>query len=213
MTLSDYVAALKRGWIIVLVSVVLALTCAGVLAMRKSEVYTSSTELFVAPALAGGNPDLLAQRNSVATQRVPSYVNVILGDAVANRVDEAVQGLGDASVSVVALPSTVVLQVTVTSAQAQHAADVARAYAEVVPEVVQELEAVNGAPPQVRITTIDEADVPSSSSKASIVPSLVAGGILGLGLGFAIVMVREVLRRERAQAEAVAPASARAEDV
>lgn len=213
MTLSDYVAALKRGWIIVLVSVVLALTCAGVLAMRKPEVYTSSTELFVAPALAGGNPDLLAQRNSVATQRVPSYVNVILGDAVANRVDEAVQGLGDASVSVVALPSTVVLQVTVTSAQAQHAADVARAYAEVVPEVVQELETVNGAPPQVRITTIDEADVPSSSSKASIVPSLVAGGILGLGLGFAIVMVREVLRRERAQAEAVAPASARAEDV
>jgi len=213
VTLSDYVAALKRGWIIVLVSVVLALTCAGVLAMRKPEVYTSSTELFVAPALAGGNPDLLAQRNSVATQRVPSYVNVILGDAVANRVDEAVQGLGDASVSVVALPSTVVLQVTVTSAQAQHAADVARAYAEVVPEVVQELETVNGAPPQVRITTIDEADVPSSSSKASIVPSLVAGGILGLGLGFAIVMVREVLRRERAQAEAVAPASARAEDV
>lgn len=212
MTLSDYVAALKRGWIILLVTTALALACAGALVLRKPDVYTSSTELFVAPSLAGGNPDLLAQRNAVAAQRVPSYVNVILGDAVSQRVDEAVGGIGDASVSVVALPSTVVLQVTVTSAEAQHAADVAQAYAEVVPGVVEELETVNDAPPQVRVTTIDEADVPSAPGAVSVATPLLAAGILGLGLGFAIVMVREVLRRERVQAKETAASSAHTDD-
>lgn len=195
MTLTDYVDAVKRGWVIILVTVVLALAVSAGLVLRKAETYTSAAELLVAPAVTGSSEVQAAQSAALAS-RVASYVRVVSGDVVRGQVDEAVGGIGDAGVSVAVLPGTFVLTLTVTSSDAQHAADVAQAYLDVVPTVIEEVD----AEAQIRVSTIDGAEVPSAPTSTSPVPTLVAALILGLGLGLTLVILREVLRRERRQA-------------
>jgi succinoglycan biosynthesis transport protein ExoP len=209
VTLSEYVAALRRGWVVILVTVLVALVCAGVVTLRKPDVYSATTRLFVASAVGSEKPEELYQRNLIAASRVASYVAVINGNVVADRVQEELGDESvDASVSVTALPETVVLEVTATSSTAEGAAEVARAYAAVVPKVIDEIERVGDDPAQVRVTTIDEAEVPSAPVASAVVPTFAAAGILGLGLGLSIVFVRATLRRERDEAEA-ASATAR----
>lgn len=198
MLLSDYLQALRRGWIIVLVSVLLALAGAAAIALRKTDVYTADTQLFVASAVPTDDPEELYQRNLIAAQRVQSYVSVISGDVVADRVAEELGSDLGASVEVTVVPNTVVLQITTTGADPEQVAEVARAYAEVAPQVIEEVDQVDDSASQVRVTVVDDADVPSAPVPNSPLMLVVAATLLGLGLGFTIVMVREVLRRERA---------------
>lgn len=200
MTLSEYIDAIKRSWIIVVAVVVVAIGVGASTVVRQPLVYASSTQLFVAPAEPGtGNPDLLAQRAAIAAARVKSYVALASGDVVRDEVDATVGGIGDASVTVEVPLDTVILSMTVTSADPDHAAEVAAAYADVVAGVIEELETAGDDGSTVGVTVVDKADVPSSPVARTVVPVLGAAGILGLGLGLTVAIVREVLARERAQ--------------
>lgn len=206
MTLSEYVDALKRSWIIVMTVVVIALAVAAGLVVRQADVYVTSTQLFVSPASTDeGNPDLLAQRAAIAANRVKSYVAVASGDVVRDQVDEVVGGIGDAGVSVEVPLDTVVLSITVTSADADHAAEVAAAYADVVTDVIEEIETPADGGSTVKLTLVDKADVPSAPTVRAIVPVFLAAGLVGLGLGLTIAVLREVVRRERSQRRDDAP--------
>lgn len=196
--LSDYIQAARRGWIIILVTMLLALAGAAALTARKADVYTSSTQLLVAAAVQTDDPEELYQRNLVAAQRVTSYVSLAGGDVVADRVAEVLGSDVDASVAVSVIPATVILQVAVSGSDPDRVAEVAGAYAQVLPEVIDEVETVDDMPSQVRVTVVDKADVPSAPDPSSPVMLFLAAGLLGLGVAFTIVMVREVLRREKA---------------
>lgn len=203
MLLSDYIRAARRGWIIILVTVVLALACAAGLASRKTDVYTTSTQLFVSAAVPGAKPQELYQRNLIAAQRVNSYVSLAGGDLVADRVVEILGSDIGATVSVSIVPETVIMQITASGSDSDRVAEVANAYAEVLPDVIDEVEDVDDGPAQLRVTVIDEADVPSAPVPSSSLMLYVAALLFGLGLAFTIVMVREVLRREKADAAEV----------
>lgn len=208
MLLSDYVQAIKRGWVILLVTLAVALVVAAGLVLRKTDTYTASTQLFVAAAVTDGDPEQVYQRNLIAAQRVTSYVSVVSGDVVQQRVSEELGSDVDASVAVSIVPETVIMNIAVTGADADRVAEIARAYAEVVPSVIDEVEEVDESAPQLRVTVIDEADVPGAPDPKTILPTFILAAILGLGLGFVLVVAREVLRRERAAttSEAAGPA-------
>lgn len=198
MLLSDYVAIIRRGWIILLVALTLAMALAAASVVRKADTYTTSTQLFVAAADPGGDPEETYQRNLIAAQRVTSYVSVVSGDVVRTRVGDELGSDVDASVVVTVVPSTVIMSIAVTGAEAERVAEIARAYADVVPDVIDEVEEVDESSPQLRVSVIDEADVPSAPDPAAVLPTFILAAILGLGAGFVIVVAREVLRRERA---------------
>lgn len=200
--LSDYIRAARRGWIIILVTVLLALACAAGLASRKADVYSTSTQLFIAAAVPDAKPQELYQRNLIAAQRVESYVSLANGDLVGDRVAKTLGSDIDATVSVSVVPSTVIMQISATGADPDRVAEVANAYAEVLPEAIREVEEVDDASAQLRVTVIDEADVPSAPVPSSSTMLFVAAFLFGLGLAFTIVMAREVLRREKAEAAA-----------
>lgn len=208
MLLSDYVRAIKRGWVILLVTLAVALLVAAGVVLRKADTYTASTQLFVAAAVTDGDPEQVYQRNLIAAQRVTSYVSVVSGDVVQQRVSEELGSDVDASVAVSIVPETVIMNIAVTGADADRVAEIARAYAEVVPSVIDEVEEVDESAPQLRVTVIDEADVPGAPDPKTILPTFILAAILGLGLGFVLVVAREVLRRERAAttSEAAGPA-------
>jgi capsular polysaccharide biosynthesis protein len=194
--LSDYLAALKGGWKIILGTTVVALGLALVPTVRDVPVYASSTELFVASSANTNDPEELYQRNVIAAQRMPSYVEAASGDLVADRVAEELGDEMAASVVAESVAGTVVLRITASGPDAEHVRDVASAYADVMPSVIADIEDVgdpNAA--QVRVTVIDGADL-GTASPQSFLPSLVLGLVLGLGLGLVIVIARETLRRE-----------------
>ncbi|WP_107705069.1 YveK family protein [Nocardioides allogilvus] len=212
MLLSDYLAALKGGWKIILGILVAAVTLSFIPVLNSTPVYSSSTDLFVATSANTDDPEELYQRNAIAAQRVASYVSAASGDVVADKVAEALGGDLDATVVAEAISGTVVIRITATGPDAERVRDVAAAYAEVVPGVIEDLEAVgDNTSAQVRVTVIDEADVPGETPR-SYLPNIVLSLILGLGLGLVIVMLRETLRRERRAARAAA-SSADARDL
>lgn len=183
---------------IFLVALLLSLAAGGVLVARQADVYTSSTQLFVASAAQTDDPEKLYESNQIAAQRVTSYVSLANGDMVADRASEALGSDLDASVSASIVPSTVILQISASGSDPDQVAAVAAAYAEVLPAAIDEVEDVGSSPVQVRVTVVDRADVPSAPNPTSTLVPFVAMVLLGLGLAFTIVMVREVLRRERA---------------
>jgi capsular polysaccharide biosynthesis protein len=195
--LSDYVAALKGGWKIILSTVVVALILAMIPTLRAAPTYSTSTDLFVATSANTNDPEELYQRNAIAAQRMPSYVVAVSGDVVSDKVVDELGGDLDASVTAESISGTVVLRITVTGSDAEHVRDVASAYADVMPDVIADIEEV-GDPDatQLRVSVIDAADVPSASPR-SFLPGLVLALVLGLGLGLVIVVARETLRRER----------------
>ncbi len=205
MTLTDYLDALRRGWIIVLATTALALAAASAMVLRPADVYASSTQLLVSPASAEGDPDLATQRAAVAAERMKSYEAVVSGDVVREQVDESVGGIGDASAAAAVPLDTLVLTITVTSADPDHAAEVAAAYGDVVTDVIEEIETPGDGDTQVKVTTVDRADVPTAPTPRTITPILGAAGIVGLGLGATLAVLREVVRRERAQRRAETP--------
>lgn len=197
MLLSDYLAALRGGWKIILGVLAVALAVSVVPTLRATPVYTSSTELFVAASANTNDPEELYQRNAIASQRILSYVEAASGDLVADKVADRLGQDLDASVVAEAVAGTVVLRITVTGSDAEHVRDVTEAYADVMPGVIGDIEDV-GDPEaaQVRVTVIDAADLPTVAPR-SVLPNLVLGLILGLGLGLVIVMMRDTLRREK----------------
>jgi capsular polysaccharide biosynthesis protein len=208
--LSDYVAALKGGWKILVGILVVAIALSFIPTLRSAPVYASSTDLFVATSANTDDPEELYQRNAIATQRIASYVTAASGDVVADKVSEQLGGALDASIVAEAIPSTVVIRITATGSDAERVRDVAAAYADVMPGVIGELEEVGDeTAAQVRVSVVDRADLPAATPR-SFLPNLVLALILGLGLGVVVVMLRETLRREqRAARSAASDADAR----
>lgn len=199
MTLSDYVAALKRGWLIILSAFLLAMACAAVVVVLRPDVYTATTQLYVA-SVEDENESSSTDNQDFAGSRVVSYATVLGGNVMADRVDEEVGGSGSESVTVAALADSVILQVSVSGDDAQRVTDVAQAYARTAPSVIEGLEQDSAGRSRVKVTVFDEADVPSAPDAVARVPLIAGAGILGLGLGVSIVLIRETLRRERSAA-------------
>jgi succinoglycan biosynthesis transport protein ExoP len=206
VTLSDYLTAIKRGWIIILTAFVLAMVCATALVLGRSDstVYTVSARLYVETVAAAADTGDPSPNLDFTMNRVASYAAVLGGNVVGEQVSESLGGRDDESVSVSAPVGTVIVEITVTSGKAERAAEVARAYVDIAPSVIEDLDRIRGDQPRVEVTTLDEPGDPVAVPGSSPIPVLAAGAVLGLGLGFTIVMVREVLRRERAEARVTA---------
>lgn len=202
MTLSDYLAALRRGWIVILVSFLLVVGAAAALTLRGTDVYSATTQLYVGSASETDEAGSATERADIAGARAASFATVLGGSVALEQVQEEVGGSGDESVSVTSVPETVIIEVAVTSSDPQRAADVAQGYADIAPEVLEGLETGSSGRSAVRVTTVSEPTVPSAPAPQSRTRSLVAAGLLGLGIGVAIVLVRETVRRERAELEA-----------
>lgn len=195
MTLNDYLVAFRQGWWIVLGALVVGLGVASVIVLRQPTVYSASTQLFVTATVQvprNGTSDWY----DVAGSRVISYATLAGGDLVGDRVADLLGGEPEATVSVAAVPNTVIISVLAQGSDQQAVADVANAYAEVLPEVVEEVEEREGGT-QVEMTPTARAEVPTSPDARPLVPTLASAGLLGLGLGCGLVILRDVLRRER----------------
>ena len=200
MDFKDYWLTVRRRWRLIAAVTVLGLAVAALLTWQTTPQYASTTRLFVSTSESDSSAAYTG--NLFASQRVTSYADLVgsreLAERVADRIDP---GAGDATlaelagqVTAVVSPETVILEITATDADPDRAADIAQAYAEELALLVDELETPRGErDAAIKATLVDDAQRATDPISPLPMRNLALGGVLGLLLGLAIAVARDLL--------------------
>ncbi len=207
MQYQDYLRTLRRGWRLIVASVVVCLLIGGLMIARAQPTYSATAELFVAPG-SGPSTTQLVQGSAFFADRVKTYAQIVDSTVV---LEPVVKELGlhmssralAAHVSATAPIDTVLLRIHVTDTDPEQAAAVANAVAKRFQTVATDLETVKGSKddPVVRVTIVQPATVPSVPISPNRKLILLLAGMIGLAIGFAIAVFREALNN-RVRSEA-----------
>ncbi|MCM3661331.1 polysaccharide biosynthesis tyrosine autokinase [Georgenia satyanarayanai] len=198
MELGDYLRVLRSRWLTIVGVALLTLAATAVGTLLATPQYTSSTRIFFA-VQAGESVSDLAQGSTFTEKQMASYAEVARSPIVLEPVAERLNLEGNAaavgsSLSVAVAADTTILQISATDEDPVLARDMANAVAD------QLATTVGGLSPErpdgteaVRATMLSEAQAASSPSSPQVSRNLILGLALGLMLGGALALLREVL--------------------
>jgi succinoglycan biosynthesis transport protein ExoP len=193
--LKDVVRAVRGGWWLVVLGVLLAVAVAGVVTWQSKPRYASTMTLFVA---AAGTDDTATayQGNLFSQQRVASYVQMFRGEAFVSPIAQDLHltdspGALIQDIQATTIPDTVLINVTVTRNSPTEARDVAAALGSAFSERVAELETPDGAANStVKVTVTEPPQVATSPVSPQPLRNIAGGILLGLLLGISAAVLR-----------------------
>ncbi len=191
--LKDNWRTIRRGWVTVLLVVLLCVGAAAFLTWQSTPQYSSTARLFV--ATSQGDVNSAYTGGLFATQRVTSYADAVpeserLAEDVAGMLNDGTKP-DEVREQIVAsiVPETVNLQLTATDPDPQRARDIAQAYALAVSEFIPTLEPASASGNQIIVASIfDPAQVSSEPVSPQPVRNLGLGLVLGLLLGIGLAV-------------------------
>jgi capsular exopolysaccharide synthesis family protein len=209
MNFGEMVRALRSGWWMPALGLLLGGLVAAAVTLVTTPVYTSHTQLFVSTTDSSSTAEAF-QGNQFAEKRIASYAELLTSQELAARV-VAELGLdltpGELASRIDAAPvsGTVVLDVSVTDPSPVAAQRIARTVADQFIAAVAELETPAGSlTSPVRVTVFGAADLPRSPSAPQPVLDLAVGLVIGFGLGAVTAVVRARLDRSLKDPDEVA---------
>ncbi|WP_062304479.1 polysaccharide biosynthesis tyrosine autokinase [Demequina subtropica] len=198
MELGDYIRILRKNWVLLVALTVLGGGAGLTYALLATPTYGATATVFVSTSDSESIGDL-AQGNSFTQQRVKTYADLVKTSAVLQPVidDLALHwpvSKARAQVSASAPLDTTVIDVTAVDADPVFAASLATATANQLIETVQEIETTDteaGSP--VRLTVVQEAEVPvhPQSPKKSL--NVALGLVIGIAIGVGVALLRAAL--------------------
>ena len=198
MELTDYLRVLRKYWVLIVALVLVGVAAASAYSLAKTPEYSSSAKVFVSTQSSDNVSDL-TQGNTYSQQRVKTYVNLVSTPIVLQPVIAALElnitaGQLGGQVSAVATPDTTIIQITATSEDPVLAAELANTTAESLTGVVAKIESTDdGATSPVKLTRVQEANVPTTPGSPNVPLNLALGVLVGLALGIAFAVLRETL--------------------
>ncbi|MEH6793171.1 MAG: polysaccharide biosynthesis tyrosine autokinase [Rhodococcus sp. (in: high G+C Gram-positive bacteria)] len=211
MEIQDYLKILKARWIIIAVTVVVAILGALGTSLLTTPLYESSARMFVSTS-GGTSVSETYQGNLFSQQRVASYSELVTSEALAARVldvlplDLTPSELA-AKVTASSTPDTVLFDITVIDASPAVARDIANAMATELTNQVRELETPeDGGTPSAGVKTFQQADESAAPVSPNTKRNLALGAAVGLLLGIALAVLRDRLDntiRDRREIEAI----------
>ncbi|MEW2015352.1 polysaccharide biosynthesis tyrosine autokinase [Rhodococcus sp. NPDC076796] len=211
MEIQDYLKILKARWIIIAVTVIVAILGALAASLLTTPLYESSARMFVSTS-GGTSVSETYQGNLFSQQRVASYSELVTSEALAARVLEVLPlGLTPsqlaAKVTASSTPDTVLFDITVTDSSPAQARDIANAMASELTTQVRDLETPeDGGTPSAGVKTFQEADASTSPVSPNTKRNLALGAAVGLLLGIALAVLRDRLDntiKDRREIEAI----------
>ncbi|SDZ57455.1 polysaccharide biosynthesis tyrosine autokinase [Herbiconiux ginsengi] len=198
MEFRDYVRAIRKGWVIIVVFTLLGIALAALLSIIRTPEYQSTAKVFVSVQSTGSISDLTQGGNFLQNQ-VKSYADVVNTPIVLQPVidslglDTTVEELSR-SVSSASPSDTVIVEITVSDESPDNSAKIANAVAASFEAAVTDLVPTNaeGVTP-VKITVLQNASVPAAPFSPNVPLYIVIGALLGLILGLALAITRYVL--------------------
>jgi capsular exopolysaccharide synthesis family protein len=191
LTIQDFVRVLRTRWIIICVTVVIALGAAVAVTLLTTPLYQASTRLFVSTTAALSASDIY-QGTLSSQQRVLSYTKLLTGETLAQRtidkldLDMTAEALR-AKVTATAAPNTVLIDVSVLDPSPGQARELADGLSDEFVVMTRELETPpEGDRPDVRVVVEQHASLPTKpvvpKTTRDLAIGLAAGALLGIGL-------------------------------
>lgn len=197
MRSTDLVRTLRRGWRVLIASLLGGVAIALLATFTQAPTYSATSKLYVSAQQAANGQDL-SQGGSFVTTVVQSYAQVVTTPIVLNEVNSVLRlGTTPAAlarrVTASASTGTVVLEVTATDESPSLAARIANATASrliaIVPTLSPTDTSASGSP--VKVTIVQQASPPHSPISPNIPLNIVSGTLAGIALGAVILLVRE----------------------
>lgn len=198
MELRDYITVLRKGWILILVLALVGVAAAATYSLAKKPVYAASAQVFVSTQSSGSVSDLV-QGSTFTQQRVTTYANLVTTPIVLLPVISSLKLKMTASelatlISADAPLNTTLIQITANSTSAVEAANIANATSQSLTNVVQDIEATGADDTStVKLTRVQEAQVPAAPFSPKVPLNIVLGLLVGLALGVGIAVLRQTL--------------------
>ncbi|WP_334172073.1 polysaccharide biosynthesis tyrosine autokinase [Sinomonas sp.] len=213
MELRDYIRILRTGWVLVVVMALVGVAAAAVFSILSKPEYKASAQVFVSTQ-SGGTVSDLVQGSTFTQQRVKTYAGlvttpIVLLPVISNlHLSETSDELAK-SVSATAPLDTTLIEISATSPDPVKAADIANGISESLTNVVQTIESTGTQSAQVKLTRVEQAEVPSSPVTPNVPINVALGLFVGLALGIGAAVLRYTLDnrvRSDKDVEAISPA-------
>ncbi|HEY5881078.1 MAG TPA: polysaccharide biosynthesis tyrosine autokinase [Nakamurella sp.] len=194
MDLRQLVTAIRKGWWLIAICMLLGLGAAFVYNVRATPQYASTVTFFVSTPTGDGTSPLAADQ--FATRRITSYVGLLSSDVVADRI---VQDTGleidpaevASSIEGQADLNTVLLTATVTQSSPELSLQIAEGIAEDFGAIVNEVDPIG--PGQVELRVISGPTLNPAPVAPRTNLNLALGLAGGAALGVIVVLLRSRL--------------------
>ncbi|MBD8535928.1 polysaccharide biosynthesis tyrosine autokinase [Plantibacter sp. CFBP 13570] len=198
MELRDYLRVLRKYWVLIVALSLLGVAIAATYSLIKTPEYSSSAKVFVSTQ-SSENVQELAQGNTFTQQRVKTYADLVTTPIVLLPVIGSLQlNITSAQlaeqVTASAPLDTTLIEITVLSPDPVLAAEIANTTAESLTNVVSKIETPeDGASSPVKLTRVQEADVPNVPMSPNVPLNIALGLLVGLALGVGFAVLKETL--------------------
>ncbi|MDH6180220.1 capsular exopolysaccharide synthesis family protein [Microbacteriaceae bacterium SG_E_30_P1] len=197
MELRDYVRVLRRSWILIALSLLLAVGIAAALSLVQTPRYTASSKVFVSTQ-AGETTQDLVQGNNFTQARVKTYASLVTTPIVLEPVIDKLRLDVTAAELALAVSSsspldTTLITISVTDTDPKQAADIANAASQSLSAVVRQIESTEETGSPVKLTRVQDATVPTVAVSPNVPLNLGLGFFIGLVVGVVVAVLREVL--------------------
>jgi receptor protein-tyrosine kinase len=206
MEFRDVVAALRAGWWLAVMGLVIGGVAALGVSLLLTPQYQAQTQLFVSTD-DSSSTSAVVQGGQFSQDRMSSYAELLGGAELATRVlrTQVVDGLTPAQladeIEVTTLPQTVLLNVTVTDPIPVRAQRIANAIGEEFPKLVDELETTSQGVSPVRVRVVHGPALPTVPVSPKTLLNVILGALVGLLLGAVAALTRARLDRTVKKAE------------
>src|SRR5699024_9997383 len=142
MELTDYLRIMRQRWVTIVLVVLVAIAASATVTWQMTPQYESTDRLFITTPQSDTNEAY--QGGMFSQQRVKSYVNLLSGEAMAQRVKSELDLQGSArdlseKVNATSEPDTVMLSISVSDPDPERAQLLTQTYADQFVDYVKEL--------------------------------------------------------------------------
>lgn len=198
MELREFFRIVHRGWLIIVLAILAGIGAAATVSLLQNPQYEAETRVYVSTDSASTVAEL-GQGTTYTQQIVESFVEVTTTPRVLQPVidelglDYTSAELAEETV-VTAGNNTVLMEITVTDEDPAMAAEIANAVTASLIGVVSEITpSATGDASSISVEILQEAVGPEFPVAPNVPLNLVLGFLVGLTLGVAIAVLRDVL--------------------
>jgi capsular exopolysaccharide synthesis family protein len=189
---------LRTRWVILCVTIAVAVLGAVAITLVTTPQYQASTRLFVSTT-TGASASEIYQGNLFSQERVVSYTKLLTGETLAQRTIDVMHLDMSADelrkkVKASSPPSTVLIDVSVLDPSPTRARDIADTLSNEFVAMVSELETPpDGDRPDARVVVEQHASLPTSPTIPKATRNIAIGLAMGVLLGIALAALRDRL--------------------